>query len=223
MPNGDYKKLVKGGDDLVIPAPAFNSWQRSSLVNDPSNVRQRVDSRPGLREGLVYVQNNSGADRDIGEVLGISGVLVGPNDNTSSPADSLSEFQTNYALTGVTPASATHTGKFVITFEPIKNNDIGLAYIFGICPVKIGSGDTSATALDVKDGDATQLTSNSAGVAQVLESFSTADADGNYWALVRFQAAGGGTETSGQYQFMLDSMVSQNQRGWDFARGHPMI
>lgn len=39
----------------------------------------------------------------------------------------------------------------------------------------------------------------------------------------RYVPVGGGSATTGEFQFMLNSMVAQNVAGWDFARAHPAV
>jgi hypothetical protein len=82
----------------------------------------------------------------------------------------------------VTPTKADHTGSYVITAEPIKNNRPGRAFVFGICPVQINMLLANDDTADVADSDGTQLESGPIGSAQILWA---AGGTGTQWALVR--------------------------------------
>jgi len=69
----DPLKKVKPGDPLVIPAPTFNTFV--DAANDFLGRRhdQFQGSSPAARHnGIVLVRNDSGADRDRFDVLGVS-------------------------------------------------------------------------------------------------------------------------------------------------------
>jgi len=161
MSRSDYRKLVKPGDPLQIPALAWNRLQRMADWGDSQQHGTSADRTGGLPQGLVLVKNASGADRNRFEVLGIDGPAISPSDN-------LPEFQNRIALTGSTPDMASHLGRFVICYEPMANNGYGLAWAFGLAVVKIFLVDAGHNNADIADGDATQLQSAWDGAAKIL-------------------------------------------------------
>jgi len=124
------------------------------------NGHQPGGSRERNRPGTILVKNDSGADLERFDILGIDTILVTPTDNED-------EFTSNPALIGVEATEADHAGKFAILQEPIKDGDFGRAIIHGltVCRIDYTSGDKFA---DVVDGDATQLKSGPTGAARIL-------------------------------------------------------
>jgi len=123
---------------LRIPAATFNTMLdaaedfKSHLLNRRSNSAKR-----DTKTGIVIVRNQSGADRAQFDVMGISGVVVSPSQNYI-------EFANRFCFNAVLP-TASHTSKFVVLQEPIKNGAMGEALIVGVTPVYITrpSGDSS--------------------------------------------------------------------------------
>jgi len=131
-------KKVSPGQPLRIPAATFNTmidaamdFQRRSLNRGSSVVP------PDTKNGIILVRNQSGADRNRFDVLGLSTVVVTPTENAQ-------EFASRWALNAVLPA-ATHTGKFAVLQEPIKSGAFGTALILGVTPVNVTrpTGETS--------------------------------------------------------------------------------
>jgi len=110
-------RKVRSGDPLVIPAATFNAFV--DVARDYQE-RQRSATRDGLPDwrqtGIVLVRNDSGADRQRFDVLGVAGTVIKPTDNADA-------FKERVALKGVTPTAA-HAGRFVILLEPEKAFDI---------------------------------------------------------------------------------------------------
>ena len=109
----------------------------------------------GRTPGVVLVQNGTGADLDIFQVIGLEAPVFGPDDN-------LEEFQFRFAFSGVTP-TADYVGCFGVLQEPLKAGAVGQVLVDGLTPVKVNilvEGDPRA---DVLAGDATQLQSGKAG------------------------------------------------------------
>lgn len=180
---GNGLKKVVGGAPLKISRSTWNS------VIDAAAKAARIDpfrSGPIKADppvpGLVLVQNDSGADVDRFAVLGIDDATV------FSPADAnaLKEFQNRPVVSGVTPDSAVHAGRFVVVLEPIDDGKLGLGQVGGIVPCQVNVVTAGDPHAEVTDGDATKLTSGMSGSAQIL---SVASGTGTKWALVRLGAA----------------------------------
>jgi hypothetical protein len=123
----------------------------------------------------VRVLNTTGADVDAYSVLGITGTA------TPFSAGGLI-FQLRPVFKGVTPASATHSGRFVIVENDLRANRWGWGFIAGACPVQVLINSTADRFAEVNDGDVTQLTSGSSGSAQIIDPPS---ATGTQWCWVR--------------------------------------
>lgn len=179
----DNMKKVNSGDPLNIPAETFNTFVDSAR---DFKKRQRDITRGQTqtinRSETILVRNDSGADRDRYDVLGIDGVIFTPTDNADT-------FKNDVALKGITPATDDHAGKFVILAEPVKDGSIARAFISGVCVAYIDIDDEDHATADVKDADATSLLSCDDGAVSILWAES---GTGNKWAVVRFGGGAGG-------------------------------
>ncbi len=129
----------------------------------------------------MLVKNNSGADRGRFNVLGIDGPIF-------TPTESLDSFKNTIALKGITPAAATHVGKFVILQEPLADGELGRAVISGVTPVKIDVTDAGHGYADVKDAVCGTLASAASGSSMILWAES---GTGEKWAIVKLGGGGG--------------------------------
>jgi len=155
-------KKVSPGDPLRIPASTFNLFV--DAAKDFQNRQQQIrrkNTRDVHDSNIVLIKNNSGADRDRFDVLGIDGVLFTPTDN-------IEQFKNQVILQGVTPTTASHQGKFVILLEPIHSGKIGRAWINGTCPAHINVSAETDSYADVKDSDPASLQSSSEGLARIV-------------------------------------------------------
>jgi hypothetical protein len=112
---------------------------------------------------LIYIKNASGADVGRFCPLGVDAPLF---DSSSD------DFKNRLMLSCVTPelaGSSTHghTGRFVVTAQPIKNGKIGLAFIAGAFPAQVEIVTAGDGFADVKASHA-ELKSGSSGAAQIL-------------------------------------------------------
>jgi hypothetical protein len=159
-------------------------WFNAATAAAQANKRARhTFGSPslGVPDGTVLVKNNSGSDVDRFGVLGIDDILISPDDNLES-------FKDQDAFIGVTPTKASHTGLYVIAWEPIPKDAIGWAYAYGVCTVQVNidlEGDDTA---DVANSDRTQLESGPIGSAQIL--WVESPGTGTKWAKVRIGNGG---------------------------------
>jgi len=105
---GDALKKVRAGDPMRIPAHTYNTFidaARDYLEHREGNAR---DAMRALRDVcIVPVRNESGADRDRFEILGIHSPIF-------SPSESLTAFKDGVALVGVSPTCGLHAGRFAV-------------------------------------------------------------------------------------------------------------
>jgi hypothetical protein len=175
MAGNQFKKLTRG-DEFSVSAAAFNTLMdvaQREYGNAGGSVA--AGSQVAGDRTIIRVRNSSGASVGRFAILGIDGVAINATDN-------LKDFQNVPVLDGVTPAYASHLGKFVITTEPINNGKIGKCVLEGLCAAQISMVESGQKWADILDGDGTQLQSGNAGTAQILWSQS---GTGTKWAIVR--------------------------------------
>jgi hypothetical protein len=174
-------KKVKSGDPLIIPAQTFNAFVDAAL---DYRFRQQQVSAGDLystrQTGIVLVRNDSGADRNRFDVLGISGPIITPTDNADA-------FKERVALSGVTPGSENeHVGRFVVLLEPVTDGGIGRAVLDGVSVVRVEMVDEDHGFADAKPDSAEVLESASSGSAQLLWVESERERGSNTaWAVAR--------------------------------------
>lgn len=180
----------------MIQVPRFNPGDNLSqtfldtMSRAITELQNRINGASPSNEtaDVIQIKNNSGAARDIFDVLGIDGVYIDPSDDENENAFMSGE----PVFTGVTPSDPDHVGKFAILLEPLESGQIGPARVAGVCQVMLVVDNDADNYADILDGDATVLKSGSTGAAQILwrsENDSTPR-----WAVVRFPVGG---ETSG--------------------------
>jgi hypothetical protein len=113
---------------------------------------------PGL---TVLIKNASGADRAWGDILGLDSMVYGP-------ADNLTSFRTEPVFAGVTPAVASHVGRFAVLLGPIADGALGRAQLVGPVAVQIHvANEDCAGCADVTNGQV-YLSAGAVGSARVL-------------------------------------------------------
>ncbi len=175
---GDTLKKVKPGDPLVIPAATFNTFvdaARDYLQRRHCQSQQGTPS--GRHNCIIHVRNDSGADRERYEVLGIDSPIF-------DPAGDEEAFMNTPAVSGVTPAEEDHAGKFVVLLEPVAVGELALAVAAGAVPVRVDVPDEDYPyrLAEVTDGSASHLTAAKNGSAVILW---REGGTGVQWALVR--------------------------------------
>lgn len=177
---GDPLKKVQPGDPLEIPAQTFSTFIEAAQFVKAHQQNRGRDARPEFRQtGIVLVQNDSGADRDRFDVLGIDAPII-------TPAENLDEFQDRVTLACSTPVPGTHLGRFVILLEPIPSGEIGRAVVSGVVQTYLYVYEDAHEWADVHPAptgdEAYRLTSAQYGGAQILWKQSGV---GWKWAVVR--------------------------------------
>jgi len=207
---------VRPGDRLKVKASDWNSFADAAnahMAQQFSGGAPSDAARPGAA-GLVLVKNASGAARDRFDVLGISGVLIDPDDSEAG-------FLERVALSGATPDEDLHLGKFVILAEPAASGAIARAWAFGACPVSIDVDDVDeADYADIADGVTGYLTAGLTGGARILW---REGGTGQQWALVvtgvpsPVQPADGAEYQVWQLEDIGGGVLAAS---WDYLRMH---
>ena len=207
---GDPLRKVQPGQPVRIPARTFNTF--IDAAQDYLQRRQNVGGDPlttRLRSGIVLVENASGADRGRFEILGVDDVVI-------SQADNADEFYNRPVLSGITPDTDVHAGRFVVLAEPIASGKIGHAWAFGMCPVQVDMQDADHTACEIKDATTANLISHTSGTARIL---TVESGTGVKWAVVRIGAGGGLPDGTATYQ-VLSWDNTDKAWGPDWVRAH---
>jgi len=163
---------------------------------------------------IVLVKNSSGSDVARFGVLGISGVIF-------TPTDSLATFQDQVAVTGVTPTTASHVGKFVVLLDPIANGKVGRGWIAGVCQVQVDVTDTAHKFCDVRNSDRAKLVSSASGSARIIYSES---GTGTKWCVVRIgdgESATASTIRMGQFTGAWSNQPPDNIKTVQLYKKHP--
>ena len=172
----DTFRKVAPGERLTIPARTYNAFVDAARDYQGRQMGQEQGSTPGGKNaGTILVRNDSGADRERFDVLGIDSPVFTPDDDEDA-------FKNQVAFAGVVPTLKNHAGKFVILLEPVVTGEIGRACIVGVCPVLLDVGDEKHAFADVSDNDASVLKSGTDGSAQIVWK---EDGTGQVWGVVR--------------------------------------
>ncbi len=177
MPGDDLKKVSRG-QPLRIPAVAYNSFIDAAVDFRNRTMSLGKEDRPkDTKNGIVYVKNGTGDDQPQFAVLGLTDVLIYPDDNEP-------EFLRQVAFLGEVPNLILHRGRFAILAEPLAADKIGLAYVDGICPVLLNVPDDTyePNAADIDEGETGALKAVTHGAAAILWRQGGMDVQ---WAVVR--------------------------------------
>ncbi len=184
MPADALKKLAPGDDSLS--SSTWNTFVDVARAFQGSTTGGSQASNPP-QATIIRVRNDSGADRDRFDVLGLQGPVITPEDNLLS-------FLSQVCLSGITPDAADHTGRFVVLQEPIPAGFIGRAAVAGVTYARV-RGASAGGCVDVTQGDSVALTFTGTGSAQVLtlcgpvlatSGSGSGSGTGDEWAVVRF-------------------------------------
>lgn len=173
-------KKVTAGQRLNIPAKTWN--QIIDVIDFLAKNKQNLLALSGLdflKGGIVNIENISGANRNINDVL-----VLG---NSSILTAGLDAFRTGAitfqgVLASSVPVATLHTKQFAILQESIKENEVGKGLILGVTVARININNAGHERAKLKDDSIDLLESAYAGPVKILwrESGDT----GDKWALV---------------------------------------
>ncbi len=174
----DALRKVQAGQPLAIPASAYNAFVDAALDHRHRASRVGREARPAFRQAsIVLVRNDSGAERERFDVLGVGVPVI-------DPADGADAFKERVALAGVVPVTGTHEGLFVVLAEPLASGAIGHAFAAGVCPARIDVPEKEGEwrCAEIAGGVAANLAAQPQGSAAILW---RAGGTGVQWAVVR--------------------------------------
>jgi hypothetical protein len=195
---GNQFQKVQPGQRRILPAAVWNAMLET--VEYVQALRESGGALIGASAAPVCVKpvkNTSGQDVARFEVLGIDDILFYPYDDQD-------EFCARPALKGVVPRLPDHAGKFCVLAEPAASDDMALAVLSGVVPVKV-QVDSNQSWYGYADVSTVKehLILQPYGPAQVLWKES---GTGEKWALVRLGNPGGMLSSWGK----LDAVLSPN-------------
>lgn len=175
----------KSGDPVLHSAAETNAFIDAALAHRDRERSIRTPPGSRLPWGMVYVRNNSGADRDVWDVLAFSGPEFADG---TAPG-----FQQVPAFVGVTPDpenNPAHRSRVCILAEPIAAGATGRAYIAGQIAMPLDVIDAAHTRARVLD-DCT-LQSGYFGPVRILACESSPADPEKTWCRVDIDSHDGG-------------------------------
>lgn len=169
------RKKIRRGE-----MPLASDW--NSLLDDVAAMKAKGR---GPRAGdRFFVKNLTGTEISRGNILGINGLSIGPDDNLAAFLDTI-------ILSGGTPDLETHEFKYAVALEPIAEGSIGRCAIDGLVRVRLNVIDENDRYAIVDDAQvvlASHWFGNARIIAKETESGSGTGSvlsTGEMWAVVR--------------------------------------
>jgi hypothetical protein len=173
---GDPLKKVTTGQPFVPSAASWNAFAdaaRAHLERQVNSVKPYL-SVGGNGQTLALV-HNSGADVARFGVLSISNAIFDPGASAT-----LADFQNalTFDCTDIDPS----TSGYVITLEPIRNNECGMAVLAGAVQCQVNMNSSQHHYASPCQGESDRLESSCEGSARILWAKA---GTGLQWAVVR--------------------------------------
>lgn len=176
-------KKVGQGTPFKPQAADWNAFVDAALANRGISADRKsgaISVSNNSDNGIILVQNDSGADLDQFAVVSLDSILITPTDNEDYFRHHTPVFS------GKAVASGNISKPFAILQEPLKTGFLGQAMAAGVTPVKIAVSDASHAFAELA---ATGLQSAASGIVRILWKES---GTGSKWAVIHFPAGGGG-------------------------------
>lgn len=151
---------VSPGSPLRISAGDYNACLEAARDFKSRRLKAEAESKAIRDPSIVLIRNDTAADLDFMDVLGIDEPLILPTDN-------INEWRSRVAFSCIEPA-ATHTGRYAVLQEPIPAGKIGRAMVIGVTPVTLDvTADTDRFA-EIVTGVSSSLKTGTSGSARIL-------------------------------------------------------
>ena len=187
---GDPLKKVQAGQQLNIPAEAYNAFIDAARATRGQQALGAEADAFSRQTTLAKVRNLTGSNRQRFSIVGLSQPIV-------LPADNEAEFLRQTTFDGVMPASG-YEDRFAVLMEPLATSRIGVAAVAGVVPARVHFTAYDQDHAAIINGDATKLKGATSGSARILwhEDFpeSTEPPNVTLWALVRLGSTAGASE-----------------------------
>ncbi len=179
-----FNEVSPGDRVFPLSSEAYNAFVRVARAFLNGTIATGGEGGGLDTSGLVLVKNNSGAERDRFDVLGLGEPMILPSANRSG-------FLKRIAFNGETPTDQ-HSNKFAILLGPIQPGKTGWAIAESIVPCLINVTDESATSADIAPGEYRLQTGSSGAQILFREEPGDRETPGVAWAILRLGGGGGG-------------------------------
>jgi hypothetical protein len=132
---GDPLKKVQPGDQLRIPAEAYNAFVDAVRFTRSQQTLGTNAEQFARQTTLAKVRNQTGGSLERFSILGLSQPIVAPSQNEA-------EFLRQPTFDGVVPTSG-YEGRFGVLLEPLAASKIGVAAVAGVVPVRLAVNPTT--------------------------------------------------------------------------------
>lgn len=180
----DPYRHVQAGDPLELHHESFNTMlDMAQLFRRGNHNLNSGPVRSTKSQTLILVKNTTGATRQRGEVVGLTGIVF-------TPAQNLEGFISQPCLKAVEPTLAHVAARHAILIENLATNALGLACVSGVVPARLAVTHEDDEFAKVEEGEY-ELGTTSGGTSIQILYKADAPLNGVTWGLVR--VGGGGT------------------------------
>ncbi len=173
---GDPLKKVQPGQELAIPAEAYNAFVDAAMAcRINRSLGLTGPNPPGRQAGLIKVKNNTAGVLQRFAPVGLHSLAI-------TPSGSLENFQNTPVINVVAPGSTTYLGKFAVLQEPLAASYLGDAIVSGVTVSQITVNHASHDRADVDPSGGASLVSAYYGAAEILV---VESGTGSKWAVLR--------------------------------------
>ncbi len=194
--------------------PKARTW--NSFIDAAVYVRQRQSNltaktpRQDTKSGVVLVRNSTGEDLAQFAVVALGALIITPADNEPEFREKLPVFEAELV------SDENLDEVFVILQKPLKENEVGVALLSGVTPVKINIESEDHKFAEVTaDG----LKTSSNGTLRVL--WKEPKEGENKWAVVHLGASGAGDTYDGYFKAVNSS--DENSQKVKITSGYALI
>ena len=173
---GDPLKKVLPGQELAIPAEAYNAFVDAAMAcRGNRSLGTSVSTPGGLSSSVIKVKNNTAGALDRFAAVGLESLAI-------TPSGSLENFQNTPVINVLAPGSSMYLGKFAVLQEPLAANYLGDAVVSGVTVSQITMNHASHDRADVDPAGGASLVSAYYGAAEILY---VESGTGSKWAVLR--------------------------------------
>lgn len=167
--SGDKWRRVRPGEVWTPSADFLNTGMDALDAWKAEQQKRLHEKTPSIRQaGIVLVRNDSGADRDQYDILGLGDPIISHSTNAA-------EFGLRPTFQGEQPTASGYTHKFCLLLEPIADGKFGYAMVDGVWPAKVEVGNALMPFADVSQDSGVgtspvdyTLTAGLMGAAEIL-------------------------------------------------------
>lgn len=145
----------------VQPGDPLSARKWNGVVEQLPVSRIGNGARLSVNRTTAQIRNDSGSDRELGELLAIDDYL-GPDDDEFRSIDQALIFS------GVDPVWHSKIARLVVLAEPIPDGDWGEAVVKGICVAKLASGSNSDPHVMVDPTNVNQMRGATSGCGKLV-------------------------------------------------------